>query len=96
MPPSSVAAAAIPAKSFLIFMRILSSLLFDYLFLQSREAGIQLAPAIRKSWIISRNALELVGVPTMHSDSDESLLAVPNIGRADEQHRKSADHTADQ
>jgi hypothetical protein len=48
MPPSNVAAAAIPAKSFLIFMRILSSLLFDYLFLQSREAGTQLAPAIRK------------------------------------------------
>ena len=49
MPPSSVTAAAIPAKSFLIFMRILSSLLFDYLFLQSREVGTQLAPAIRKS-----------------------------------------------
>ena len=32
----------------------------------------------------------------MHSDSDESLLAVPHTGRADEQHRKPADRTADE
>ena len=29
------------------------------------------------------------------SDSDESLLAVPHTGSADEQHRKPADRTAD-
>ncbi len=39
IPPSSVAAAAMPAKSFLIFMRILFPSLSVYLFLQSREAG---------------------------------------------------------
>ena len=71
--------------------------MFDYLFLQSREAGTQLAPAIRKSWIMP------AGTPSSwqtfrpsHSDSDESLLAVPHTGRADKQHRKPADHTADQ
>ena len=77
-------------------MKTLSSLLFDYLFLRSREAGTQLAPAIRKSWIIGRNAFKLADVPTPHSDSDESLLAVPHTGSADEQHRKPADRTADE
>ena len=39
--------------------------------------------------------LELVSVPAAHSDSDESLLVVPDTGRADEQYRESADTTAD-
>ena len=77
MPLSNVAAAASPAKSFLIFMRISSSLIVGYCFLQSREAGTQRAP--RDPQILCYSA--------------EPLLTSPLVGRSDGeqcQHANSA------
>ena len=38
----------------------------------------------------------MVGIRASHSNSDESLLVIPNFGSADKQHRESADHTANE